>query len=105
MQQSFGAMNEGEPDELKRVLTEGNPYMLALTACVSLLHSVFDALAFKNDIGFWKGKKDVHGLSVRTIAFNAVCQVAGGWGGRGRGGVLRGWRCAAQGLDTCPGPC
>ena len=75
MQQSWGAMNDGEPDELKRVLTEGNPYFLALTMCVSMLHSVFDALAFKNDIGFWKGKQDVAGLSVRTIGFNAICQV------------------------------
>jgi len=74
MQQSWGAMNDGESDEFKRVLTEGNPYFLALTMCVSLLHSVFDALAFKNDIGFWKGKKDVAGLSVRTIGFNAGCQ-------------------------------
>lgn len=75
VQRSWGAMNDGEPDELKRVLTEGNPYFLALTMCVSMLHSVFDALAFKNDIGFWKGKQDVAGLSVRTIGFNAVCQV------------------------------
>jgi Cleft lip and palate transmembrane protein 1 (CLPTM1) len=74
MQQSWGAMQDGESDDLKRVLTEGNPYFLALTMVVSLLHSVFDALAFKNDIGFWKGKKDVAGLSVRTIGFNAACQ-------------------------------
>lgn len=74
MHQSWGAMADGESDSLKRVLTEGNPYFLALTMFVSLLHSVFDALAFKNDIGFWKGKKDVAGLSVRTIGFNAACQ-------------------------------
>lgn len=74
MQQSWGAMNDGESDEFKRVLTEGNPYFLGLTMLVSLMHSVFDALAFKNDIGFWKGKKDVAGLSVRTIGFNAGCQ-------------------------------
>ena len=74
LQQSWGAMNEGEPDDLKRILTEGNPYFLALTMCVSLAHSVLDVLAFKADVGFWKGKQDVKGLSVRTIAFNAACQ-------------------------------
>ena len=68
-------MGDGESDELKRILTEGNPYFLALTTLVSLLHSVFDMLAFKNDIGFWKGKKNVEGLSVRTILFNCGCQV------------------------------
>ena len=74
LQQSWGAMNEGEPDDLKRILTEGNPYFLALTMAVSLAHSVLDVLAFKADVGFWKGKQDVKGLSVRTIAFNAACQ-------------------------------
>jgi len=74
LQQSWGAMNEGEPDDLKRILTEGNPYFLALTMAVSLAHSLLDVLAFKADVGFWKGKQDVKGLSVRTIAFNAGCQ-------------------------------
>ena len=73
-QRSFGAQGEGESDELKRVLLEGNPYFLALTTVVSLLHSVFDLLAFKNDIGFWKGKKNVEGLSVRTVGINCACQ-------------------------------
>jgi hypothetical protein len=40
MQESSGAMQDGESDDLKRVLTEGNPYFLALTMVVSLLHSV-----------------------------------------------------------------
>lgn len=32
----------------QRVFLEGNPYLLAITMFVSLLHSVFDFLAFKN---------------------------------------------------------
>ncbi|KAK9791843.1 hypothetical protein WJX73_009711 [Symbiochloris irregularis] len=75
MQKNFGAMADGESDEFKRVLIEGNPYFLALTFSVSILHSVFDMLAFKNDIGFWRGKKNVEGLSVRTIGINCFCQV------------------------------
>ena len=35
-----------------------NPYLLVLTGVVSILHSLFDFLAFKNDIGFWKKKKN-----------------------------------------------
>ena len=68
-------MADGESDTFKRVLIEGNPYFLALTFSVSLLHSLFDVLAFKNDIGFWRGKKNVEGLSVRTILLNCFCQV------------------------------
>mmetsp|Transcript_8115 Transcript_8115/g.24117 ORF Transcript_8115/g.24117 Transcript_8115/m.24117 type:complete len:668 (-) Transcript_8115:416-2419(-) len=75
MQKSMGSMGEGDQDEFKRVLLEGNPYYLALTFAVSLLHSVFDMLAFKNDIGFWKDKKSVEGLSIKTILINCVCQV------------------------------
>ena len=30
------------------MLVDTNPYLLALTAVVTLLHSVFDFLAFKN---------------------------------------------------------
>lgn len=33
---------------LQRVFLEGNPYLLVVTMVVSLLHSVFDFLAFKN---------------------------------------------------------
>lgn len=76
MQQSWGAMGDGESDEFKRVLLEGNPIFLGLTFFVSLLHSVFDFFAFKNDIGFWKNKKSVEGLSVRSIAINCFCQVS-----------------------------
>lgn len=42
---------------------------------VSLLHSIFDFLAFKNDIDFWRKKKDMEGLSFRTIVLNIVFQV------------------------------
>ncbi|GAB4824016.1 hypothetical protein N2152v2_011062 [Parachlorella kessleri] len=75
MQKSWGAMGEGESDEVKRIFLEGNPVFLGLTMVVSMLHSVFDILAFKNDIGFWKDKKNVQGLSVRTILINCFCQL------------------------------
>ncbi|ORX88419.1 cleft lip and palate transmembrane 1 [Basidiobolus meristosporus CBS 931.73] len=64
-----------ETDEFKRMLIETNPWLLGITACVSVLHSIFDFLAFKNDIAFWKDKKDVAGISIRTIILNFVFQV------------------------------
>ncbi len=73
-QKTMGAMADGESDDFKRILLEGNPVLLGVTFAVSMLHSVFDMLAFKNDIGFWKNKKNVEGLSVRTILINCVCQ-------------------------------
>jgi hypothetical protein len=75
LQESWGMSSNSESDEVKRIFLEGNPYFLALTMFVSLLHSVFDMLAFKNDIGFWRDNKSMKGLSARTIIINAVCQL------------------------------
>ncbi|XP_062225718.1 uncharacterized protein LOC133924273 [Phragmites australis] len=72
---SYGSMLEGEADELKRVFLEGNPYLLGLTMFVSLLHSLFDFLAFKNDIQFWNKNKSMEGLSAKSVVLNFVCQL------------------------------
>lgn len=40
-----------------QLLAETNPIVLVITFVVSLLHSIFNFLAFKNDIHFWKDKK------------------------------------------------
>jgi hypothetical protein len=61
-------------DEIKQVFLEGNRYFLALTMIVSLLHTIFDVLAFKNDVGFWRNNKSMEGLSARTVIINAGCQ-------------------------------
>ena len=73
-QEQLGASGEGDADEVKRIFLEGNPYLLVLTMCVSMLHSVFDFLAFKNDIGFWQKNKSMEGLSARTIFYNCFSQ-------------------------------
>ncbi|KAJ7957133.1 cleft lip and palate transmembrane protein 1-like [Quillaja saponaria] len=72
---NYGSMLEGEADELKRVFLEGNPYLLAITMVVSLLHSVFDFLAFKNDIQFWNKNKSMEGLSAKTVVVSFICQL------------------------------
>lgn len=74
-QQEWGMAGSSEADEIKRIFLEGNPYFLALTVFVSMLHSVFDVLAFKNDIGFWKDNKSMKGLSARSVLINAGCQL------------------------------
>jgi len=64
------ASSDQEQDMIKRTLRETNPYVLGLTMIVSLVHSVFEFLAFKNDIQFWKTRKTLEGLSVRSVFFN-----------------------------------
>ncbi|KAH9299229.1 hypothetical protein KI387_030911 [Taxus chinensis] len=72
---SYGSMLEGEADELKRVFLEGNPYLLAITMVVSMLHSIFDFFAFKNDIQFWNKNKSMEGLSAKSVVVSFICQL------------------------------
>ncbi|KAJ7693835.1 cleft lip and palate transmembrane protein 1-domain-containing protein, partial [Mycena rosella] len=74
------AKNQGggagaELDEVKRMLIETNPWLLGLTAVVSLLHVLFEMLAFKSDVSHWRQKKEMVGVSVRTIITNVFVQL------------------------------
>ena len=64
----------GEQDQVKRMFLETNPWLLATTIAVSLLHSLFDFLAFKNDITFWKNKKSMEGISFRSLILGIFFQ-------------------------------
>jgi hypothetical protein len=65
-----GDNDEDDQDTLKLALIETNPYLLGITMVVSILHTIFEFLAFKNDIQFWKSRKSLEGLSVRSVLFN-----------------------------------
>ncbi|XP_026690404.2 putative lipid scramblase CLPTM1 [Ciona intestinalis] len=67
--------SEQDQDALKEAILETNPYMLGLTVVVSIVHSVFEFLAFKNDIQFWKSRKSLVGLSVRSVLVSVVQSV------------------------------
>lgn len=70
----FSALGAEEQDEeqdtVKELLMDTSPYLLGLTIAVSLLHSIFELLAFKNDIQFWNNRQSLEGLSVRSVFFN-----------------------------------
>lgn len=103
LHETWGTMHEGEGDEMKvsawllhvtwppdtvlqRIFVEGDPILLAITGCVSVLHTLFDMLrsilrlpapppivtlflfSFKNDISFWKGVKSMQGTHPCSIS-------------------------------------
>ena len=81
MEKNMGLAGEDDMDDLKSMFLETNIYLLILTGVywfllywmikvVSTLHSIFDFLAFKNDIQFWRTRNNMEGLSVRTIFMN-----------------------------------
>ena len=56
-------------DDMKRMYIETDKILLSVTIVVSLLHSVFEMLAFKNDITFWNSRESMEGISVKSLYF------------------------------------
>jgi hypothetical protein len=73
-QQSATGGDGSEMEMFKEILIDSNSYLLAITAVVSVLHMIFEMLAFKNDVAHWRKKKDNVGTSVRTILANVFMQ-------------------------------
>lgn len=48
MHTSMGLAEDGDMEDIKHLLTETNPYVLGGMMLVSMLHMIFDFLAFKN---------------------------------------------------------
>lgn len=49
--------------------------LLAMTFAVSFLHILFDFLAFKNDISYWRARKNMAGLSRNVVLYRCFSQV------------------------------
>ena len=75
LQESSGSSSRKDTDKMKRFFLKTNPYLLSATLLVSLLHSLFDVLAFKNDVSFWRNQKSLEGISLRTTMLNAFFQL------------------------------
>lgn len=69
-----GGGDGSEMELIKETLLDTNPWLLGTTVAVSILHMIFEMLAFKSDVGHWRKKKDNVGVSVRTILSNVVMQ-------------------------------
>lgn len=63
----MGLLTVREKDEYKRIWIETDPILFSVTMVVSVLHLLFEALAFKADVSFWQGKSDLNGISVKSL--------------------------------------
>ncbi|XP_055381132.1 lipid scramblase CLPTM1L [Condylostylus longicornis] len=61
-------------DEIKGIFSDTNVYLLCGTVLIGGVHLLFDFLSFKNDVLFWKRKKNYAGLSMRTTIWRAFSQ-------------------------------
>uniref|UniRef100_A0A8C8ZDM3 Lipid scramblase CLPTM1L n=1 Tax=Prolemur simus TaxID=1328070 RepID=A0A8C8ZDM3_PROSS len=67
--------SEKDADEVKGIFVDTNLYFLALTFFVAAFHLLFDFLAFKNDISFWKKKKSMIGMSTKAVLWRCFSTV------------------------------
>nr|XP_014349944.1 PREDICTED: cleft lip and palate transmembrane protein 1-like protein [Latimeria chalumnae] len=72
--QQFG-FTEKDVDEVKGIFVDTNLYFLALTFFVAAFHLLFDFLAFKNDISFWKGKTTMVGMSTKAVLWRCFSTI------------------------------
>jgi Cleft lip and palate transmembrane protein 1 (CLPTM1) len=74
--EDVGPGGDGAEFEMfKEILLDTNIYLLSITGIVSILHMIFEGLAFKSDVSHWRKKKDNIGTSLRTILANIVMQL------------------------------
>ncbi|XP_015521760.2 lipid scramblase CLPTM1L [Neodiprion pinetum] len=66
--------SDKDVDEVKGIFADTNVYLLGGTIFIAAVHLLFDFLAFKNDVSFWRGKNNLAGLSVRTVVWRAFSQ-------------------------------
>lgn len=71
---AFGLTTK-DTDEVKSIFFDTNFYVLLMTLLVSGFHLLFDFLAFKNDVNFWRGRKTFEGLSVKAVLWRGFSQI------------------------------
>jgi hypothetical protein len=60
-------------DEIRYLLQDERLYRFILTQIISYIHMWFDYLAFKDEIGFYRGKENMSGVSTSTVVTRFVC--------------------------------
>lgn len=68
-------MAASEVDMVKLTLLENSPWYLGLTVGVSLLHSLFEFLAFSSEVSHWRKKDNMAGVSLGSILTNVIVQL------------------------------
>eukprot|EP00980_Cylindrotheca_fusiformis_P011296 scaffold2599_cov125-Cylindrotheca_fusiformis.AAC.6 len=60
-------------DEVRHMLQDERLYRFVLTQVISYVHVWFDYLAFKDEIGFYRGKGNMTGVSTSTVVTRFLC--------------------------------
>jgi hypothetical protein len=71
---TFG-FTDKDIDDVRRLVSETSLWFLSLTALASMLHLLFEVLAFQSDILFWKENTSLVGLSARAVVAELLSQI------------------------------
>ena len=80
----LGQVEDQDIDDIRGLIADTNITLLSFTIIMSTLHLLFEFLAFKSDVDFWKDKtmsdgskkqKSLAGLSLRSLFIDCVCQI------------------------------
>ncbi|XP_015793549.1 cleft lip and palate transmembrane protein 1-like protein [Tetranychus urticae] len=80
VESSFSTMpelgfSEYDTDDVKGILFDTSLFLLLVTVFVSCFHLLFDFLAFKNDVQFWRRRDSMAGLSFSSLLWRCVSQI------------------------------
>lgn len=65
---------EKDTDEIKGIFADNSFYILMMTFVVAAFHLLFDFLAFKNEIIYWRNRDSMVGLSTKGVIWRCVSQ-------------------------------
>ncbi|KAG7311005.1 hypothetical protein JYU34_003858 [Plutella xylostella] len=67
--------SEKDVDDVKGIFADTNLYLLSATVLIASIHLLFDFLAFKNDVSFWRRARSLAGLSARSVLWRGGSQL------------------------------
>ncbi|XP_076648600.1 lipid scramblase CLPTM1L [Halictus rubicundus] len=66
--------SEKDIDSVKEIFADTNIYILGGTFVIAAIHLLFDCLAFKNDVSYWRQRDNLIGLSKWTVIWRGFSQ-------------------------------
>ncbi|EGB10065.1 hypothetical protein AURANDRAFT_23002 [Aureococcus anophagefferens] len=72
--EDFG-FTDNDIDDVRRLIADTQTWLLAVTMLASVLHLLFEFLAFKSDVEFWQKNTSLRGLSARSVVVDLFSQI------------------------------
>ena len=68
-------LHEAELDEIRHLIDDERVYRFALSTVISTVHLWLDYLAFRVEVGFYVGRRDMGGISVSSVVWRFLCSL------------------------------